>query len=219
MTSGLSGTMFPMFLLLIASSGCFLADGLPSIELQQLSAIVKKLEAKIDSQEANLERQEGKIDRELLSASGDRAVRDLPYIMMCAYKDDATSTGIIAYDELTLDYSNCDRPGGACSSMDIASGTFTAETGGLYTITFSGTANIHENDSVKLQLLHNGSQLKESYTQSSCSKECGYTADAFSRTVIVSMALGDTLELEAPQNDGLKFLTMCVSLIAYPYGH
>ena len=43
--------------------------------------------------------------------TGNKAVRDLPYIMMCAYQDQATSTGIIAYDELTLDYSNCDRPG------------------------------------------------------------------------------------------------------------
>ena len=68
--------------------------------------------------------------------------------------------------------------------MDIASGTFTAETGGLYTITFSGTAHVHENESVKLFILHNGSQLKESYAQSSCSTECGYTADTFSRTVV-----------------------------------
>ena len=153
-----------MFFLLIASD-CFLVDGFPSTELQQMNAIVKKLEAKIDRQEANMERQEGKIekqeakiekqeavinelhgknealgrelrsqkselaerietecnrteetimaisDREFLSGSGDSAVRDLPYIMMCAYQDHWTSTGIIAYDELTLDFSNCDRPG------------------------------------------------------------------------------------------------------------
>merc|ERR1719352_327506 len=200
-----------MFLLLIVS-GCSLAKGIPLIEEKQTSEILTRLEAKIEKQDA--------VINELLGASGDKAVRDLPYIMMCAYKDQATSTGIISYDELTLDYSNCDRPGGACSSMDIASGTFTAETGGLYTITFSGTANLNENETVRLQLLHNGSQLKESFTQSSCSKECGYTADVLSRTVIVSMALGDTLELEAIQTDGeLNFLTMCVSLIAFPYGH
>jgi len=164
-----------MFLLLIVS-GCSLAKGIPLIEEKQTSEILTRLEAKIEKQDA--------VINELLGASGDKAVRDLPYIMMCAYKDQATSTGIISYDELTLDYSNCDRPGGACSSMDITSGTFTAETGGLFTITFSGTANIHENESLRLQLLHNGSQLKESFTQSSCSTECGYTADVLSRTVV-----------------------------------
>ena len=84
--------------------------------------------------------------------SKDKAVRDLPYIMMCAYRGAWHDTGIIPYENLTLDYSNCDRPGetllkqcpnthlgGGCSSMDIASGTFTAQTGGLYTVTFFHT--------------------------------------------------------------------------------
>ena len=135
--------MGPMFLLLIASSGCFLAEELPLTELHQMNAIVKKLEAKIENLEAKIENLEAKIenqdvvinklhgknealgrklrsqtselaerietecnrteetimairDRELLSAPGERAVRDLPYIMMCAYKSHWTSTGIIA---------------------------------------------------------------------------------------------------------------------------
>ena len=128
--------MGPMFLLLIASSGCFLAEELPLTELHQMNAIVKKLEAKIENLEAKIENQDVVInklhgknealgrklrsqtselaerietecnrteetimavrDRELLSAPGERAVRDLPYIMMCAYKSHWTSTGIIA---------------------------------------------------------------------------------------------------------------------------
>ena len=51
-------------------------------------------------------------DTALLSAPADKAVRDLPFIMMCAYKGSWTSTSIIPYDKLTLDYNNCDRPGG-----------------------------------------------------------------------------------------------------------
>ena len=37
---------------------------------------------------------------------------------------------------------------------------------------------------------------------------------------IVSLGVGDTLELEATRNDnrGLLYLTMCISLVAYPYG-
>ena len=124
-------------LFLFIASGCFLVDGIPSTELQQMSAIVKKLEAKIDRQEAvNIElhsknealrrdvselaeRMESKANstEEALKAIRetehlrDSAVRDLPYIMMCAHQDHWTSTGIIPYDELSLDYSNCDRPG------------------------------------------------------------------------------------------------------------
>ena len=76
-------------------------------------------------------------------------MRDLPYIMMCAYQDlIQATTGVIGYDELTLDYSNCDRPGGGCSSMDIANGTFTAQTGGLYTVTFSGNADLISTDAL-----------------------------------------------------------------------
>ena len=68
--------------------------------------------------------------------------------------------------------------------MDIASGTFTAQTGGLYTVTFSGAADLLGNEAVKLYLLRNGSYLKGTKTDSFCSSECGYMADTFSRTVV-----------------------------------
>merc|ERR1712212_120200 len=132
-------------------------------------------------------------DTELLSATGDKAVRDLPYIMMCAYRDVWHDTGIIGYEELTLDYSNCDRPGGGCSSMDIASGTFTAQTGGLYTVTFSGQADLYRGSYLGLYLLHNGIQLKESYSGSVCGTETEHIEEMFSRTLIVSLGVGDTL--------------------------
>merc|ERR1719234_1696741 len=95
-------------------------------------------------------------------APEDKAARDLPYIMMCAYQALWNTTGIIPYEELTLDYSNCDRPGGGCSAMDIASGTFTAQTGGLYTITYSGRVDLHPSSNLALDLHHNGSKLQES---------------------------------------------------------
>ena len=139
MTSRLSGAMSPIILLLILS-GCFLAEGIPSTEEKQTSAILKRLEAKIEKQDAvinelhgknealrrdmsdQLKRMETKANRtaetletigdtELLSSTGDKAVRDLPYIMMCAYQSRWSDTGIIPYEKLTLDYSNCDRPG------------------------------------------------------------------------------------------------------------
>jgi len=104
--------------------------------------------------------------------------------------------------------------------MDIASGTFTAQTGGLYTVTFSGQADIYRDSVLELYLLHNGSQLEESISFSVCGSETQHVEEMFSRTLIVSLGVGDTLELEATRNDnrGLLYLTMCISLVAYPYG-
>ena len=130
--------------------------------------------------------------------------------------------------------------------MDIASGTFTAQTGGLYTITYSGRVDLHPSSNLALDLLHNGSPLKEGHAFSYCGTDCGDVDEMLSRTLvssyltqisfifypahisdetflfqIVSLAVGDTIQLEATHNDinGLYYLTMCVSLIAFPYGH
>jgi len=214
--------------------------------LKRLEAKIENQEARIENQEAKIEKQEAVInelrsknertetrcnrteealitigDREALSVSGEKAVRDLPYIMMCAYRGSSSDTGIIAFDKLTLDYSNCDRPGGGCSAMDIGSGTFTAETGGLYTVTFSGQADLVSDSVLILYLRHNGIQVEESVSFSKCGVETEHIEEMFSRTLIVSLGVGDTLDLEATRNDGtaLYFLTFCVSLIAFPYGH
>lgn len=190
-----------MFLLLILCGGC-LVEGLPSTEEKQTNEMFQRMEAKIEKQDAKIERQEAKIERldaiinelmetktaeasrELLSATGDKAIRDLPYIMMCAYKRSWHDIGIINYDELTLDYTNCNRPGGGCSSMDVASGTFTTETGGIYTITFSGLSALTPESDIALNLLHNGSPLKESTSWSYCDSECGRMMEMLSRTVV-----------------------------------
>ena len=168
--------MVPMFLLVVVS-GCVLADGLPLTEETEKDAILKRLETKIEREDAvikerlskneairrdmselveRMDTQSNKTEEvlkamrytELMSASGDKAVRDLPFIMMCAYQNHWKTTGIIPYEELTLDYTNCDRPSGGCSAMDIASGTFTAQTGGLYTVTFSGNADLISTDAL-----------------------------------------------------------------------
>ena len=75
---------------------------------KDMSDQLKRMETKANRTDEALEAIR---DRELLDATGDKAVRDLPYIMMCAFRGSKFDTGIIAYDRLTLDYSNCDRPG------------------------------------------------------------------------------------------------------------
>ena len=188
-----------MFLLLILCGFC-LVEGLPSTEEKQTNEMFQRMEAKIEKQEEKIEQQDAIInelmetktdktaeasrDKEPLSATGDKAMRDLPYIMMCAYQNLVSTAGIINYDELTLDYTNCDRPGGGCSSMDVASGTFTTETGGLFTITFSGQADLSPNSAIGLDLLHNGSPLKEGHSWSYCDSECGHMEEMLSRTVV-----------------------------------
>ena len=131
MTIRLSGAMGPIFLLLIGS-GCFLAEGILSTEEKQMSEILKRLEAKLEKQDTvinelhgknealtemveRMETKANKTEEALMtirdSSTGGKAVRDLPYIMMCAFRGSKFDTGIIAYDRLTLDYSNCDGPG------------------------------------------------------------------------------------------------------------
>ena len=161
---------------------------------RDMSDQLKRMETKANRTEEALEAIR---DRDILSATGDKAVRDLPYIMKCAYRGSSSDTGIIAFDKLTLDYSNCDRPGetllkqcpnthlgGGCSSMDIASGTFTAQTGGLYTVTFSGQADLYSSSALVLYLLHNGSQLKETHSYSYCGSGCAHVEEMLSRTLV-----------------------------------
>ena len=146
---------------------------------RDMSELVERMERRAERTEEALETIR---DSEQLGATtGEKAVRDLPYIMMCAYQSSWTTAGIIAYDELTLDYSNCDRPGGGCGTMDIASGIFTAQTGGLYTVTFSGQADLYESSALVLVLHHNGSELKESQCLSRCDTGC---EEMFSRTLV-----------------------------------
>ena len=68
--------------------------------------------------------------------------------------------------------------------MDIASGTFTAQTGGLYTVSFSGQADLYRGSYLGLYLLHNGIQLKESYSGSVCGTETEHIEEMFSRTLV-----------------------------------
>ena len=68
--------------------------------------------------------------------------------------------------------------------MDIASGTFTAQTGGLYTVTFSGQADLYTGSLLLLYLRHNGIQLEESYSASACGTGTEHIEEMFSRTLV-----------------------------------
>ena len=158
--------------------------------IKNQDAVIKELQrdmSKLGTQNLELvERIETKSEKteEELKTIREQAVRDLPYIMMCAFQDYWTSTGIIPYDKLTLDYNNCDLPGGGCAAMDIGSGTFTAQTGGLYTVTFSGQADLLRGSILILHLLHYGAALEESVSFSRCGDATERIEEMFSRTVV-----------------------------------
>merc|ERR1712112_90816 len=67
-----------------------------------------------------------------------KAVRDLPYVLVCAYQDEWTQAEeTITYGSLLADYNNAENPGGGNGHLDIKSGVFTALTHGYYKVTFS----------------------------------------------------------------------------------
>ena len=85
-------------------------------QLKEMKEQKKKQEV-ATSLKSEIEKQcEAEVKKELekvLPTAVERGLRDLPFEMVCAYKDHfygAYST--INYDEITVDVSNADRPGG-----------------------------------------------------------------------------------------------------------
>ena len=89
-----------------------------------------------------------------------QAVRDLP----ASWSAPGRTTGLhtIPYDHITAEYNNCDRPGGGCGSIDMATGTFTAMTNGTYFVVFSAQSDLNGDHELELFLNHNGQHLPES---------------------------------------------------------
>ena len=118
-------------------------------------------------------------------------VRDLPYLMICAYRYHWTEAGAtVTYDSLTADYNNSDKPNGGDGKLDIETGTFTAITPGHYTVTYSGHAVVWQGQSFALLLWKNGKKVMESQWLSSFrSSSDGYTEDQGSRTVVSGAVL------------------------------
>ena len=117
-----------------------------------------------------------------------KSLRDLPYMLACAYRDKwTTPSATITYDRLSADYNNSDRPGGGDGEMDISTGKFTALTAGHYTITFSGWASVDPGEEVVVQLMHNDQSLPGSegwWLSYSKSTNSGVIDDQGSRTVV-----------------------------------
>merc|ERR1712233_144007 len=152
----------------------------------------------------------------------EKGLRDLPFEMVCAYQDRWTAeNSIVTYDHISLEFNNSDRPGGADGSMNIETGVFTTVTSGYYIVTFGGTVYVHSGEFTVMYLYHNGVQLEESrfYTSMATGNGDNYIGDQASKTVILHLLAGDTLDLRT-ENIGRSVyrITLCVYMAPAPYG-
>ena len=102
-----------------------------------------------------------------LPSAVEQGLRDLPYEMVCAYKElwyeaDSFPGSIISYDRVTVEFNNSNQPGGADGTMNIETGVFTTVTSGYYIITFSGNAYVEPGEYTEMWLHHNGARVEES---------------------------------------------------------
>jgi len=108
--------------------------------------------------------------------------------------------------------------------MNIETGVFTTVTSGYYIVTFSGSADVHGGEWSYMYLYHNGVQVKESKFRSvGMLRYAGsvddYISDQGSRTVILHLLAGDTLDLRTEDNSyGVNEITLCLYMAPAPYG-
>ena len=125
----------------------------------------------------------------------EQGLRDLPYEMVCAYKYKWDTLGAVSYDNITLEFNNSNRPGGADGTMNIETGVFTSVTSGYYIITYSATVNVRPGEYTQISLYHNGVQLEEGRFNTDMhvgdSGNYNYIFDQGSRTVVSTLLVFD----------------------------
>jgi hypothetical protein len=133
------------------------------------------------------------------------SLRDLPQVMVCAYKEELyPHVGTVTYDRITSEYNNAARPRGGDGSMDITTGTFTALTAGHYTVTYSAMAEVQgagSHSAVSIYAFLNGGRVEESRWQSRQFGPHGEeqeTWDQGSRTVVSLSHVAPCLTLSTP---------------------
>jgi len=61
----------------------------------------------------------------VLPTAVEQGLRNLPFEMVCAYRELWETKGVVNYDNITVEFNNSDRPGGADGTMNIETGVFT----------------------------------------------------------------------------------------------
>ena len=118
----------------------------------------------------------------VLPTAFEQGLKDLPFEMVCAYKESTGTVGVINYDRITMEFNNSNRPGGADGRMNIETGVFTTVTSGYYIVTFSGHVTVHAGEYTVMYLYHNGIKVYESQFETYSGGD--FIQDQGSRTVV-----------------------------------
>ena len=78
-------------------------------EAGDLKKQVKENEIKVENQcQAEVKKEVDKV----LPTAVEQGLRDLPFEMVCAYKQEWDKVGVVNYDRITVEFNNSDLPGG-----------------------------------------------------------------------------------------------------------
>merc|ERR1712130_223934 len=191
-------------------------------EVANLKKHMDSMENRMRTQVTNLEKQviDRKLERSDSKEKMKEGLRDLPYLMVCAFQNDLRSpNSVVPYDRITTEYNNANQPGGGDGSMDIKTGVFTVLTSGYYTITFSASVRVRAGESAEMYINRNGELIEESrwLTMMASDGTASYIDDQGSRTVFLHLVAGDTIDLRTVS---ISFrnahITLCISLLPAP---
>merc|ERR1712037_733688 len=208
-----------------------------NVEVENLQKLVKEgevlntlkevasLKSELTMQIADLQNQcKAEVKKEVdkvLPTAVEQGLRDLPFEMVCAYQSEWDKDGVVNYNQISLEFNNANRPGGGDGTMNIETGVFTTVTSGYYIVTFSAYVSVYPGEYTSMLLYHNGVQLEESrfVTKMGVGSGDNYIIEQGSRTVILHLLAGDTLDLRTTYNDGyVSHLTLCLYMAPAPYG-
>merc|ERR1711890_81849 len=131
------------------------AEAAMKTEIENLQHQLFEVKNTIENQEAKMKKEMTAVEKSITTAVAQ--VRDLPYVMACAYQYSwTTGSATITYSSLLSDYNNHDKPNGGDGVMDISTGQFPCLTAGHYTVTFSGRAEVQPGEQVWIYIYRNG---------------------------------------------------------------
>ena len=133
---------------------------------EEMEKKMRKKEKQLVDIAANMEENEATLRKESARMEDlGRAVglRDLPYLTLCSFQSEwTTPESTITFDSFTTNFNNGERPGGADGQLDLGTGVFTCLSPGIYSITYSGIADLFAGKMVRIWLYLNGAKVKES---------------------------------------------------------
>merc|ERR550517_1957999 len=110
------------------------------MRLEELEDNMKEEKDELEASKLRMEVEEESSRKESASnnALSNLSLRDLPIIIISAYRDSSIgSPQTVTFDSFLANFNNGNRPGGGSGVLDLDSGVFTCFTPGFYTVSFS----------------------------------------------------------------------------------